>query len=126
MIIRLGSTISAIAPAGRVNRNIGKVTAAWTSDTSNGLTSSVVISQPEAVSYIAMPTSAQVLAVQTIANAGGAKAPSQDCAPDAGSWGIRKSIFDSLLAPDRRQPSARPTCSGQPSGEGPASPRRTP
>src|SRR5580658_6629355 len=112
MIMRRGSTISAIAPAGTVNRNIGSVTAAWTSDTSNGSTLSVVISQPDAVSYIAMPMSAEVLAVQTIANAGWAKAPSQDAAPDAGFWGMRKSIFDSLLAPDRRPPSARRTRSG--------------
>ena len=73
MIIRRGSTISAIAPAGRVNRNIGSVVAACSSETSNGLRSSVVISQPDAVSYIAMPMSAHVLAVQTIANAGWAK-----------------------------------------------------
>ena len=85
MIIRRGSTMSAIAPAGRVNRNIGSVVAAWSSETSNGSRSSVVISQPDAVSYIAMPMSAHVLAVQTTANAGWEKAPSQGVGPAVGS-----------------------------------------
>ena len=77
MMSRRGSTMSAIAPAGRVKRNIGRLVAACTSETSSGLRSSVVISQPDAVSYIAMPISAVVLASQTMAKAGCAKAPSQ-------------------------------------------------
>ena len=76
MIIRRGSTMSAMAPAGSVNRKIGSVVAVRTSETPNGSRLKVVISQPDAVSYIAMPIIAQVLAVQTIANAGWAKAPS--------------------------------------------------
>ena len=76
MIIRRGSTTSAMAPAGRVNRKIGSVVAVCSSETSNGLRLNVVINQPDAVSYIAMPIRAQVLAVQTIANVGWANAPS--------------------------------------------------
>src|SRR5579871_6271775 len=94
MIIRRGSTISAMAPAGRVKRNIGSVVAACTSDTSSGLTSSVVINQPDAVSYIAIPMSAQVLAVQTIAKAGWAKAPSRLGAAAVGSLGMGKSMVE--------------------------------
>ncbi len=98
MIVRLGSTMSAIAPAGRVNRNIGSVVAACNSETSNGSRSSSVISQPDAVSYMAMPIMAHVLAVQTTANAGWEKAPSQGVGPEAGSCLMGKSIFESLLA----------------------------
>ena len=76
MIIRRGSTMSAMAPAGSVNRKIGSVVAVCSRETSNGLRSKVVINQPDAVSYMAMPISAQVLAVHTIANAGWANAPS--------------------------------------------------
>ena len=98
MIIRRGSTTSAMAPAGSVNRKIGSVVAVCSSETSNGLRSNVVISQPDAVSYIAMPISAQVLAVQTIAKAGWANAPSIGDGLDCGSWAKRKFIFNSLLA----------------------------
>src|SRR5579864_1859946 len=55
MIIRRGSTMSAIAPAGSVNRKIGSVVAVCSSETSNALRSNVVINQPDAVSYMAMP-----------------------------------------------------------------------
>ena len=98
MIVRRGSTMSAIAPAGSVNRKIGSVVAACSSETSNGSRSSVVISQPAVVSYIAMPMSAQVLAAQTTANAGWAKAPSQGIGPGMRSWVGRMFIFASLLA----------------------------
>ena len=76
-ISRRGSTMSARAPAGSVNRNIGRFVAACTSDTLNGLMSSVVISQPDAVSYIAIPIREIVLAAQTTTKPGWAKAPSQ-------------------------------------------------
>ena len=60
--------MSASAPAGRVNRNIGRLVAAWTRDTSSGSRARVVISQPDAVSYIEIPTSEKALASQMIAN----------------------------------------------------------
>jgi len=41
---------------------------------------------------------AHVLAVQTTANAGWEKAPSQGVGPEAGSCLMGKSIFESLLA----------------------------
>ena len=77
IISRRGSTMSEMAPAGSVKRNIGRFVAACTSETSNGLRSSVVISQPDAVSYIAMPMRATVLAAHTMANAAWENAPSQ-------------------------------------------------
>ena len=51
-----GSMTSASAPAGKVNRNNGRLTATWTSDTASGLALRLVISQPDAVSNIAVPT----------------------------------------------------------------------
>jgi len=45
-------TISASAPAGSARRTIGKLTAAWTSDTTTGEGSRFVINHPEAALYI--------------------------------------------------------------------------
>ena len=55
---------SAKAPAGRVNRNSGKLTATWTRDTVIGLASRLVISQPDAVSNMAVPTFDMTLAAR--------------------------------------------------------------
>ena len=49
------SRTSASAPAGKVKRNNGRLTATWTSETVIGLGSMLVINQPEAVSNIAVP-----------------------------------------------------------------------
>src|SRR5882724_2147944 len=57
------SKISATAPAGSANRNIGSVVAACTSDTINGSGSRVVISQPDAALYIQVPILAMTVAV---------------------------------------------------------------
>src|SRR5260370_29618218 len=78
MMSRRGSTMSAIAPAGSMNRKIGAVVAARSSETSNGSRSSDVINQPDAVSDIALPTMAMVLAAQMTVQAGEAKTPSHD------------------------------------------------
>ena len=69
---------SARAPAGRVNRNMGKLTATWTKDTVIGLASRLVISQPDAVSNIAVPTFDRTLAVQITVNATELNAPQRE------------------------------------------------
>src|SRR5208283_2228834 len=66
---RRESMTSARAPAGRVNRNRGKLTATWTRDTVIGLASRLVISQPDAVSNMAVPTFDRTLAVHITVNA---------------------------------------------------------
>ena len=96
MIIRRGSMMSAIAPAGRVNRKIGSVVAACKSATSKGSRPNVVISQPAAVSYIAMPINPHVLAIQTTRKAGWAKAPSIGAARLSGCCAGRNRIFKLL------------------------------
>src|SRR5580692_5363828 len=53
---RRESRTSASAPAGKVKRNKGRLTATCTRDTIIGLGSMLVINQPEAVSNIAVPT----------------------------------------------------------------------
>ena len=69
---------SARAPAGRVNRNRGKLTATWTKDTVIGLASRLVISQPDAVSNIAVPTFGRTLAVQITVNVTELNAPQRE------------------------------------------------
>ena len=59
---RRASTMSAKAPAGTVQRNIGKLLATWTSDTALGSGFRVVINQAEEVSEIARPVSETVVA----------------------------------------------------------------
>jgi hypothetical protein len=59
--------MSASAPAGIANRNIGSVVAAWTIATMTGLGSSVVMSQPAAALYIHVPTLASTVAAQSTA-----------------------------------------------------------
>src|SRR5262245_9653417 len=59
------STISASAPAGSANRNIGKVVATWTSETISGSGLMLVISQPDAALYIQLPTFATTVAVHS-------------------------------------------------------------
>src|SRR5262245_21987852 len=64
------STMSASAPAGMANRNMGKVVATWTSDTTSGCGSRLVISQPEAALYIQVPILATTVAVHSTVNGG--------------------------------------------------------
>ena len=64
------SKISASAPAGSANRQIGKVLAACTSATISGSGLSVVINQPDAALYIQPPTLDTNVAVQITANTG--------------------------------------------------------
>ena len=61
--------MSARAPAGKVNRKIGSVTATWISETVKGSALRSVISQREAVSNIAVPRLAASLASHRIVNA---------------------------------------------------------
>ena len=63
------SKISASAPAGIANKQIGKVLAACTSATISGSGLRLVISQPEAALYIQPPTLETKVAVQMTANA---------------------------------------------------------
>jgi hypothetical protein len=56
MSSRRKSRTSASAPAGKVKRNNGRLTATCTSETVIGLGSMVVINQPDAVSNLAVPT----------------------------------------------------------------------
>ena len=62
--------MSASAPAGNVNRNIGRLLATCTIDTARGAALRFVINHAEAVSDIAMPVRANVLAAQITAKAG--------------------------------------------------------
>ena len=82
---RRESITSARAPAGRVNRNRGKLTATWTSDTVIGLASTLVISQPDAVSNMAVPTFDRTLAVQMTVKATEPKAPRREGAGRVGA-----------------------------------------
>src|SRR5271154_2800353 len=75
---RRESMTSAKAPDGRVNRNSGRLTATWTKDTIIGLASRLVISQPDAVSNMAVPTFDKTLAVHMTVNATEPKAPQRD------------------------------------------------
>src|ERR1700752_716941 len=62
------STISASAPAGRANRNIGRLLATWTRETVSGSGLRLVISQPDAAFYIQVPTFATTVATHTTTN----------------------------------------------------------
>src|SRR5271154_3587238 len=64
---RRASTTSARTPAGSVNRNIDRLLATCTAETDCGSAFSLVINHPEAVSYMAMPINAPVLASQITA-----------------------------------------------------------
>jgi hypothetical protein len=59
------STISASAPAGTANRNIGRVVATWTMETTSGCGSRLVISQPDAALYIQLPMLATTVATHS-------------------------------------------------------------
>src|SRR5271169_2774359 len=80
---RRESITSAKAPDGRVNRNSGRLTVTWTRDTIIGLASRLVISQPDAVSNMAVPTFDKTLAVHMTVNATEPKAPQRDGADSA-------------------------------------------
>src|SRR5271165_3881007 len=75
---RRESMTSAKAPAGRVNRNSGRLTATWTRDTMIGLASRLVISQPDAVSNMAVPTFDMTLAVHMTVNVTWLKGPHRE------------------------------------------------
>src|SRR5271157_357333 len=75
---RRESMTSAKAPAGSVNRNNGRLTATWTRDTMIGLASRLVISQPDAVSNMAVPTFDMTLAVHMTVNATWLKGPHRE------------------------------------------------
>ena len=59
--------MSVIAPAGRANRNIGRLVATCTSDTSSGSVVRFVMSHAAAALYIQPPTLATTVAVQMTA-----------------------------------------------------------
>ena len=101
---RRASTISARAPAGSVNRNIGRLLATCTIDTALGSAFRLVISQPEAVSDIAMPVSEQVVAAQITANGLFPNAPQRVGADSAGSAAELGSKI--MIAPLRLRPFA--------------------
>ena len=69
------STMSASAPAGRANRNIGRLVATWTRATTSGLGSRLTISQPDAALYIQVPTLETTVAIQITVNARWRNAP---------------------------------------------------
>src|SRR3977135_1232516 len=62
------STMSAKAPAGSANKNIGKVDATCTIDTMNGSGLRLVISHPDAALYIQLPMFAMTVAVHSTEN----------------------------------------------------------
>ena len=81
---RLESRTSASAPAGRVKRNNGRLTATCTSETIIGLGSMLVINQPDAVSNIAVPILDTKLTVHMTVKAKWLKGPHLDGAGSAG------------------------------------------
>ena len=97
---RRESMTSAKAPDGRVNRNSGRLTATWTKDTIIGLASRLVISQPDAVSNMAVPTFDKTLAVHMTVNATEPKAPQREGAGPAtvaeGLWFALKFVCPAL------------------------------
>src|SRR5262249_52560154 len=62
------SRMSASAPAGSANRNIGTLVATWTRETTRGSGVSVVISQPAAALYIQVPMFATTVAIHRTEN----------------------------------------------------------
>ena len=62
---RRRSTISASAPAGSANRNIGKLVATCTMETMTGSGLRLVINQPEAALYIHDPMVETTVAIHT-------------------------------------------------------------
>ena len=70
--------MSASAPAGSVNRNIGRLLATCTIETARGSALRFVISHAEAVSDIAMPVRANVLAIQITAKGAWPNAPQRE------------------------------------------------
>src|ERR1700722_5551946 len=67
--LRLSKT-SASAPAGSANRNIGRLVAPWTNETTSGFGSRLTISQPEAALYIQVPILDTTVAIQITVKAG--------------------------------------------------------
>jgi hypothetical protein len=59
--------MSASAPDGRANKNIGRLAATCTKETSRGSAESEVINQPDAELYIHVPMFATSVAVQITA-----------------------------------------------------------
>ena len=68
--MQIPTAMSASAPAGKANKNMGNVVATWTIDTMNGSGLRLVISQPDAALYIQLPTLETTVAVQSTAKAG--------------------------------------------------------
>jgi hypothetical protein len=66
MIKRRLSMMSASAPAGTANRNIGRAFAAWTSDTVKGVASRPVINQLEEALYIQPPMFETTVAIHSM------------------------------------------------------------
>src|ERR1700722_15556833 len=62
------STMSVSAPAGIANRNIGRLLATCTRETTSGAELRLIISQPEAAVYIHQPTFETTVAAQITAN----------------------------------------------------------
>src|SRR5665213_2991769 len=96
MVVRISTTIknlrlskiSASAPAGIANRQIGRLLTADTSATMNGSGSRLVMSQPDAALYIQPPTLDTSVAVQITAKAGwrnGAKDDARAATVSAGA-----------------------------------------
>jgi hypothetical protein len=65
---RRRSTISASAPAGKANRNIGKLVATCTMETMTGSGLRLAINQPEPALYIHDPMLDARVAIQTTVN----------------------------------------------------------
>src|SRR6201989_1987212 len=64
------STISASAPAGTANRNIGRVVATWTMETTSGWGSGRVNTQRDAALYIHLPMLATTVATHSTVYSG--------------------------------------------------------
>jgi hypothetical protein len=75
---RRESRTSASAPAGKVKRNKGGLTATCTRETINGFGSMLVINQPDAVSNIAVPTSETTLTLHMTVKAKWLNGPQRD------------------------------------------------
>jgi hypothetical protein len=95
---------SASAPAGKVNKNNGRLTATWTMETTIGSALRLVINQPEPVSNIAVPTLETIVAVQITVKATWLNAPQREGADSADAT----APFESMLKPNSDKRRSRP------------------
>src|SRR5713226_564716 len=115
------STVSARAPAGRANRNIGRLPATWTKETVSGSGSRLVISHPDAALYIQVPTFATTSAIHMTVNAvwrNGAHAECS-CSVERATCLVLEVILEATVSAVARPATLCPIASGDGRDRGP-------